>query len=161
MGGTDKMAQHGVGTVRTYARFAPTSAFTYDAWKEAVRRVQTFVTYGPLMEFEVEGKPAGTKMQMSATGGTVNVGWKLASVTVPMSRVELVVNGEVRESQAVRPDEDGGCWTVKVDRKPLAGPVGPWQVPGQARDDCRSLVAGDGRGGGYALHGGGGRGDDP
>ncbi len=27
--------------------------------------------------------------------------WQVASVTVPMSRVELVVNGEIRESQAV------------------------------------------------------------
>ena len=117
VGGTDKMgAATAVGTVRTYARLQKDQEFTYDAWKDAVRRADTFVTYGPLLEFAVEGKPAGTKMRMSATGGTVDVAWKVASVTVPMSRVDLVVNGEIRQSQAVPSDEAAGCWSVKLDR---------------------------------------------
>lgn len=117
VGGTDKMgASTAVGTVRTYARLRPDQEFTYDAWKDAVRRAETFVTYGPLLEFAVEGKPAGTRMRMNATGGTVDVTWKVASVTVPMSRVDLVVNGEIRQSQTVRPDEDSGCWSLKLDR---------------------------------------------
>jgi hypothetical protein len=117
VGGTDKMAAStAVGTVRTYARLKPDEELTYDAWKDAVRRSETFVTYGPLLDFAVEGKPAGSRIKMTATGGTVEVAWKLASVTVPMSRVELVVNGEIRESQAVRPDADSGCWSIKLDR---------------------------------------------
>jgi hypothetical protein len=117
VGGTDKMAAStAVGTVRTYARLLDGEEFTYDAWKDAVRRAETFVTYGPLMEFAVEGKPAGSRMRMTATGGTVDVTWKVASVTVPMSRVELVINGEVRQSRAVRPDEDAGSWSVKLHR---------------------------------------------
>ena len=117
VGGTDKMsAGTAVGTVRTYARLRKNEEFTYDAWKDAVRRADTFVTYGPLLEFAVDGKPAGTKMQMSATGGTVDVAWRIASVTVPMSRVDLVINGEIRQSRAVRSDEDSGCWSVKLDR---------------------------------------------
>ena len=93
-----------VGTVRTYARIDPTAAeFTYEAWKEAVRRGETFVTYGPLLEFTVDGQPMGSRIAMTAQGGTVDVTWQAASVTVPMTRVELVVNGEIRESVAVAP----------------------------------------------------------
>jgi hypothetical protein len=116
VGGTDKMqASTAVGAVRTYARLAPDQPFTYDAWKDAVRRAETFVTYGPLLEFAVEGQPMGTRTAMPGGGGTVDVTWEAASVTVPMSRVELVVNGEIRESVAVGPDRAAGSWTVKVE----------------------------------------------
>ena len=74
------------------------------------------MTYGPLMEFSVDGRPAGSRIKMSRSGGSVEVEWKLASVTVPMTRVDLVVNGEIRESRSVNPREDGGSWTVRVDR---------------------------------------------
>jgi hypothetical protein len=117
VGGTDKMsAKTAVGTVRTYARIDPERELDYEAWKEAVRGAHTFVTYGPLMEFAVEGRPPGARLALGAKGGTLDVSWKVASVTVPMSRVELIVNGEIRESHAVRPDEDAGSWSVRIDR---------------------------------------------
>jgi hypothetical protein len=117
VGGTDKMsADTAVGTVRTYARMAPEQAFTYESWMEAVRRAQTFVTYGPLLEFAVDGQPMGSRIGMSATGGSVDVTWQAASVTIPMSRVELIVNGEIRESLAVPPDAAAGHWSVKLDK---------------------------------------------
>ena len=117
VGGTDKMsATTAVGTVRTYAKIDPRRQFTYKAWMDAVRRAETFVTYGPLMAFAVEGKPAGTRMRMSRTGGTVDVTWKVASVTVPMSKVELVVNGEIRESRSVNKRADKGSFRVKVGK---------------------------------------------
>jgi hypothetical protein len=117
VGGTDKMsANTAVGTVRTYARLVPGEAFTYEAWMDAVRRAETFVTYGPLLEFAVDGHPMGSRIEMSARGGTVDVTWQVASVTIPMSRVELMVNGEIQESVAVSPEEGSGHWSVKVDR---------------------------------------------
>ena len=115
--GTDKMsADTAVGTIRTYAHIDPDKDFTYESWMDAVRKAITFVTYGPLMEFTVEGKPAGTWIEMSKSGGTVDVSWKLASVTTPMSKVELVVNGEIRESKTVNPWEDEGHWSVKLEK---------------------------------------------
>jgi hypothetical protein len=115
VGGTDKMsANTAVGTVRTYARIAQDKAFSYDNWMEAVKRAETFVTYGPLLEFSVDGKPMGSQMKMSSKGGRVDVEWQVASVTIPMSRVELVVNGEIRESVAVSPEGERGSWSVKV-----------------------------------------------
>jgi hypothetical protein len=117
VGGTDKMsANTAVGTVRTYARLALDQPFTYEAWMEAVRRAETFVTYGPLLEFAVDGYPMGSRIEMSASGGTVDVTWQIASATIPMSRVELIVNGEIRESVAVSPEGESGHWSVKVDK---------------------------------------------
>jgi hypothetical protein len=117
VGGTDKMrATTAVGAVRTYSQIPRGREFDYDGWKQAVRAGNTFVTYGPLMEFSVDGKRAGSRIAMKAGGGTVDVTWKLASVTVPMSKVELVVNGEVRESRSVKPDEDAGSWRLKLEK---------------------------------------------
>ena len=62
VGGTDKMsAGMAVGTVRTYAHLKPDEPFTYGAWMDAVRRGETFVTYGPLLEFAVDGRPPGSR----------------------------------------------------------------------------------------------------
>jgi hypothetical protein len=109
-------ANTAVGTVRTYARIPADQAFTYDAWMEAIRRGQTFVTYGPLLEFSVDGQPMGGRIVMTPNGGTVEVEWQVASVTVPMTRVELVVNGEIRRSETVSSEKGSGSWSVKVDQ---------------------------------------------
>jgi hypothetical protein len=68
------------------------------------------------MEFSVEGLPAGRRVSMNRTGGTVEVNWELASVTIPMTRVDLVVNGEITQSQRIKPDQDRGYWSVPVSR---------------------------------------------
>jgi hypothetical protein len=117
VGGTDKMAASmAVGTVRTYARLKEGLPFTYDNWMEAVRSRETFVTYGPLMEFKVDGQPMGSRIQMTTNGGRVDITWQVASVTVPMTRVELVVNGEIRESVAVDSEAGSGEWSFKVEK---------------------------------------------
>ncbi|NLI00470.1 MAG: CehA/McbA family metallohydrolase [Chthonomonadales bacterium] len=117
VGGTDKMsATTAVGAVRTYAKLPEGRPFTYDTWKEAIRAGNTFATYGPLLEFSVEGKPPGTRMKLGRAGGTVGVHWQAASVTVPMTRVQLVVNGEIVQDARVKAREGAGSWSVKVDR---------------------------------------------
>jgi hypothetical protein len=117
VGGTDKMtSQTAVGTVRTYAKIPDDREFTYDEWKESIRRGHTFVTYGPLVEFSVEGKPAGTRMDMPAGGGTVNIAWEAASVTMPMTKVDLIVNGEVKESAPVSSWKGKGSWSLRVSK---------------------------------------------
>ena len=119
VGGTDKMdAATAVGTVRTYARIADGQPFTYEAWMEAVRRAETFVSYGPLLDFNVDGYPMGSRINLSASGGTLDVTWAVASTTIPATRVELVVNGEIRESAslAAGEHEQTGSWKMRVDR---------------------------------------------
>jgi hypothetical protein len=117
VGGTDKMtALTPVGAIRTYARLPRGREFTYAAWMDAVRAGNTFVTYGPLLEFTVSGKPPVSRVKMKSGGGTVDVEWSVASVTMPMSRVELVVNGEIRESVHVNPKQASGNWSCRVHR---------------------------------------------
>ena len=117
VGGTDKMsANTAVGTIRTYAKIRNNHEFTFEEWKEAIRKGHTFVSYGPLMNFTVDGKPMGSQIEMSSNGGTVDISWNVASVTVPMTRVELIVNGEVAESQEVSPDKGIGNWNKKVEK---------------------------------------------
>ncbi|MGB9597404.1 MAG: CehA/McbA family metallohydrolase, partial [Candidatus Poribacteria bacterium] len=118
VGGTDKMsATTAVGTVRTYAQIED-GVFTYEAWKDAVRKGRTFATYGPLLEFWVDGKPIGSRFELSTTGGTLDVQWHVATVTVPFTKVELVVNGETREVVSISPDQTDatGSFSVKIDK---------------------------------------------
>ncbi len=117
VGGTDKMsAVTAVGTIRTYAKIPSGKPFTYDTWIEAIQSGHTFATYGPLLEFSVDGKPPGARIKLRGSGGSLDVTWKLASVTVPMSRVDLIVNGEIRESQTIDPREAAGHWSVKIGK---------------------------------------------
>jgi len=105
-----------VGTIRTYAKIPDNHEFTYNEWKECIRQGHTFVTYGPLVEFNVEGKPSGSRINMSSNGGIVSITWEVASVTLPMSRVELIVNGEVKESVSVSNWSGNGNWSFKVSK---------------------------------------------
>lgn len=117
VGGTDKMsAAQDVGRMRTYAKIPDNTEFTYQSWMDAVRRAETFVTYGPLMEISVEGKPMGQRINLPNSGGTVDIHWMVASVTTPMSKVELIVNGEIRESCSVNQDKDDGQWSLRVEK---------------------------------------------
>ena len=116
VGGSDKMsAEMPVGTVRTYALIED-APFTYESWKAAVRGGVTFVTYGPLLDFHVNGQDAGSTVAFGRDGGTLEIDWQVSSVTVPVTQVELVVNGETREvvaSDAARSDHSGR-WSLKV-----------------------------------------------
>lgn len=117
VGGTDKMGAYvAIGATRTYAYLGPEREFTYDAWKDAIRAARTFATCGPLLEFSVDGHPMGTRLSLPAHGGTIDVTWQVASVVVPMTRVELIVNGEVRESHTVDPAADAGHWSIRLER---------------------------------------------
>jgi hypothetical protein len=117
VGGTDKMsADVAIGSARTYAYIDTEMDFTYQTWMDSIRKANTFVTCGPLMEFSVEGKPPGSRIKMSSRGGTVNISWKTASVTMPMTKVELIINGEVYESKSIGPDKNEGYHSVKINK---------------------------------------------
>jgi hypothetical protein len=117
VGGTDKMsAGTAVGAVRTYAKIDNGKEFNYDSWKDSIRKGHTFVTYGPLVEFLVDGKPSGSTINMTAHGGTVDISWEVASITVPMTSVELIVNGEVKAQKTITKWEGSGSWSIKIDK---------------------------------------------
>ena len=89
-----------VGLVAARRRSAPTPSsatreFSYEAWMDAVRRGDTFVTVGPLVSLEVEGVRPGGRVELPAGGGRVSVQWRLESVALGAERVEVVAGGEV------------------------------------------------------------------
>jgi hypothetical protein len=101
VGGSDKMAAASLlGGVRTYAHLGD-QPFTYENWMAAVKAGNTFVTVGPLAELKVEGLSPGKSLKLPATGGTVNVSWKVESVSLPIERVEVVVGGLTAEQVTV------------------------------------------------------------
>ncbi len=115
VGGSDKMsAEMPVGGIRTYALIR-NGLFTYENWKDAVRKGYTFVTFGPLLDFRISGQEMGTTIFLNQEGGTLDVDWQVSSVTIPATRVELVVNGEVRETKQLDPEkaEQSGSWSVR------------------------------------------------
>jgi hypothetical protein len=96
-GGSDKMSAASLlGGVRTYAHLGERE-FTYENWMEAVRSGNTFVTVGPLAGLAVNGMPPGSRINLPATGGTVDVTWTVESVRTPIDQVEVVVGGLVAE----------------------------------------------------------------
>jgi hypothetical protein len=95
--GSDKMSAASLlGGIRTYA-YLGQRPFTYESWMDAVRSGNTFVTVGPLIEFSVQGQPAGSLVDLPAGGGTVDVTWRVESVNVPIAQIEVVSGGMVME----------------------------------------------------------------
>jgi len=117
VGGTDKMsAATAVGAARTYAKLAEGEIFDYRAWQNAVERGHTFVTLGPLIDFNVEGHPPGSRINMPTSGGTVDISWQADSITLPLSKIDLIINGKIHESEAINDNQGVGHWRVKIDK---------------------------------------------
>ncbi|MFN8439352.1 MAG: CehA/McbA family metallohydrolase [Caldilineaceae bacterium] len=95
VGGSDKMGQAWqLGGMRTYAHLRDRE-FNYENWMAAIQAGNTFATVGPLLEMWVDGMAPGGKIQLPASGGTLNVTWKVESVRLPIDQVEVVVGGLV------------------------------------------------------------------
>ncbi|WP_235782829.1 CehA/McbA family metallohydrolase [Bradyrhizobium murdochi] len=93
--GSDKMdASALLGGSRTYAQLGARD-FTYRNWMDAVRSGDTFITVGPLVDMTVEGRRPGSKIAIPPSGGTVSIDWRIESVSVRPTRVELIRNGTV------------------------------------------------------------------
>ncbi len=84
-----------VGAVRTYV-YTGERGLDMQAWFEGLRAGKSFVTTGPLVFFEVEGRIPGEDVRLPEGGGEVTVwGW-VRSIT-PLREILLVVSGEVVE----------------------------------------------------------------
>lgn len=115
VGGSDKMSAASLlGGVRTYAHLGARE-FAYGTWMGAVKKGNTFVTVGPLIEFAVNGRPAGSRIDLPASGGTVDVTWTVESVRVPIDRIEVVLGGLVAGACEVGGTlSASGCASVRV-----------------------------------------------
>lgn len=98
--GSDKMAASSLlGGIRTYVQLGERE-FTYENWMEAVRAGDTFVTFGPLIEFQVDGIRPGGRIDCRSRR-TLTAAWRIESVALPVERVEVVAGGVVVADYAV------------------------------------------------------------
>lgn len=101
--GSDKMTAAALlGGIRTYANLR-NEPLTYENWMTAVKRGNTFITVGPLIEFTVNGRAPGSVIDLPTGGGTIDLNWHVASADVPIELVEVVISGAVVEQ--VRPEQ--------------------------------------------------------
>ncbi|HSB17798.1 MAG TPA: CehA/McbA family metallohydrolase, partial [Bryobacteraceae bacterium] len=96
--GTDKMgAWIPAGAYRAYARLGE-NEFNFANWAKAVREGNTFMSSGPLLFFEADGRSPGGEITFRSGGGSVEVRAEVKS-TVPVHRLDIVVNGKVVASR--------------------------------------------------------------
>lgn len=81
-----------VGSVRTYVKIAD-DEFTMEAWLEGMKNQHAFMSNGPLVEFELDGRIPGETIAISS-GEDVVASLQVNSIT-PLERAEIVFNGEV------------------------------------------------------------------
>ena len=81
-----------VGSVRTYVHIAD-DELTMESWLEGMKNGHAFMTSGPLVEFNLDGRIPGETIELS-NGGEVVASLEVKSIT-PLERAEIVFNGEV------------------------------------------------------------------
>ncbi len=94
--GTDMMANFyrvpAIGTARSYVPITDAQ----DGYASAVDRVRSgegFVTTGPALLFEVDGRTPGSTVPQGAQG------WSIDLISIrPVERVEIIVNGQVAQT---------------------------------------------------------------
>ena len=86
------------GAGRVYVKVA--GEFTYDNWISAFKAGRTFVTNGPLLRFTFNGADPGEVFSVGPEPMHMTVAGTVDSI-VPMSSVEIVMNGEVVRTIAV------------------------------------------------------------
>ncbi|MGH9325859.1 MAG: CehA/McbA family metallohydrolase, partial [Terriglobia bacterium] len=120
VGGTDKMGAYiPAGTNRCYT-YIGEEEFTFANWAKGVRGGNTFVTSGPLLLFQVEGRPPGQEVTIGSGGGTVEFRADVHSF-VPCHKLEVIFNGRVIASR----EEPGGSRTISLSDK-LKVPGSGW-----------------------------------
>ena len=73
--------------------------FTFDAWLDGVRRSQTFVTNGPMLEFRVAGKQMGQQITRDRPGSVlVEASVRFDPTRDDVQALEIIENGKVLRS---------------------------------------------------------------
>jgi hypothetical protein len=106
--GTDKFGEEiPLGSNRVYAQVKGATGFT--AWLEAVKAGRSFVTNGPILEFEADGRQAGDVVEFQ---GTRKVKVRVSAKSIlPFNTLEIVANGQTIGHKSIatqnNPPKDG------------------------------------------------------
>src|SRR5581483_1275107 len=117
--GTDKMsASIEAGAYRSFA-YLGEEEFSFGAWARAVRKGNTFMSSGPLLTFDADGRSPGEEIAIRSGGGSIEVRAEARSAA-PIHRLEVIVNGAVA---AAREERSGSREMVLRDRVNVSGPA--------------------------------------
>ncbi len=138
-----------IGDARFYTYLG--DDFSFDSWRGALRAGHTFVSSGPMIEFTVNGKRAGDRLEVSA-GSTLRVQATAFGHQdqVPLTRLEIVAHGQVIAT-ATPDDPIGSAGQLDIDLE-LPVEKGVWIAartqagPGQAAHTTPVYVSVDGSG---------------
>jgi hypothetical protein len=124
--------------------------FRYDAWVRGLNEGRSFVTTGPALLVQVNGRPPGHTFTPAAGAGDEYRVEGGARSSEPLGRIELIVNGEVVRTlkPANRKTERGGyespideklkidgsswvvvrCFEERADRRVRFAHSAPWHI---------------------------------
>ncbi|ACB75493.1 hypothetical protein Oter_2210 [Opitutus terrae PB90-1] len=111
--GTDKFFEDiPLGSNRTYAHTGSVTGF--DAWLAAIKAGRSFVTNGPILEFEVDNHRSGDVIEFNGSR-QVRVRAKARSI-LPFAMIEIIHNGRSVAHRTVYGLEPvDGLYTMEVD----------------------------------------------
>ena len=92
-----------VGSVRTYV-FTGDAGLDMQAWFQGLREGRAFVSAGPLLDFSVDGKIPGQTVRLAEAGSRLEIKLEVQSI-VPLSKAELIFNGDVMETMSFDGDQ--------------------------------------------------------
>ena len=99
--GTDRIEHtEPVGHQRTYVHLD--AALSYEAWMKGLKAGCSFVTNGPMLQLDVNGRKPGGAISLSSPE-TLRISSQARS-QLPFERLEIIVNGEVVQTAAARED---------------------------------------------------------
>ncbi|HEV8000584.1 MAG TPA: PVC-type heme-binding CxxCH protein, partial [Planctomycetaceae bacterium] len=109
LGASDYPACRWLADCRTYVRMPGPQ--TMQAWFEGASAGRSFVTTGPLLLLEVDGKPPGERIEIAGPGpNSATVRIRVRSEVAPVSDANLIVNGKVVSVWKVPADQSEGKW---------------------------------------------------
>jgi hypothetical protein len=102
------------GEDRVYVRVE--GAFSYDAWIEGLKAGRTFVTNGPMVEFDADGHAPGETVRV-ASGASLRVRGRVTS-QYPLDSLQVILDGKVVAETKLAGDRLSGAieQLVPIDR---------------------------------------------
>ena len=95
VGGTDKMSSSvAVGQYRTYVQIPEDQDFDYATWCRNLRAGRTFLSGGPMLEFNIDGAQVGDTVRLPGGGGRIDLVATARSI-LPVHTLQIVHNGQV------------------------------------------------------------------
>ena len=110
--GTDKMSDRiPVGSSRLYVRTGETRSF--DAWIDGLKAGNGFVTNGPLMTFEVDGRESGEVVHFDDSRSVI--ARATARSLHPFSKLQIMANGQAVASSGAPRQSNQGIYEAELE----------------------------------------------